>query len=443
MYDLIVIGAGPGGYEAALRAAENGMKTLLVEKDLLGGACLNRGCIPTKSLLHGAAAGERSFKTLFEQKDAAVNALRASLEGTIIRAGIDIARGHGRVLSPGRVSVRLENGETKIHEGRFILIASGARPALPPIPGLTGETALTSDALLANMDARPESIVIIGGGVIGAEFAEFFLRVGTGATILEGAPRLLPQMDRDLGQGLAQAFKKRGAAVVTDAMVTRLQKTDEGVLVFYTRRGREESVLASKALCAVGRAPNTDGLFENGLAPQMNGRVFAVSARYETSVPGVYAIGDAASPVQLAHLAAAQGRACVDMLSGLAPEKDTSAVPACVYTTPEIASVGLTEEEAGLRPNTVCVRAVTTGNGRNLISGGERAFVKLVADRETRALLGAHILGPCATELISQFTLAIVNGLSVERMLKAIHPHPTFDESVLSALYALKSRLQG
>ncbi|NLI22326.1 MAG: dihydrolipoyl dehydrogenase [Clostridiales bacterium] len=457
VYDLVIIGAGPGGYEAALRAARLGLNTALVEKLDVGGTCLNRGCIPAKALLHaadmlneiresrayGVDAGEPAFdiQAIYQKKAAVTQALRGHVETALETAGVALFRGTAKILAPGRTQVTGAAGAQTLASNR-IIVACGARPARPPIPGLELERVVTSDELLAGLAQAPKTMVIMGGGVIGVELAEFFASLGCAVTILEGMGRLLPSLDQDLGLGLAQRFQQKGMAVITGAMVSGVQKTENGLRVRYERKGKPGEASGETVLCAIGRVPAPDGVFAPDLAPAMDRRRIAVNERYETSIPGIYAVGDVSAGIQLAHVAAAQGRSCVERIAGLEPAADERCVPSGIYCTPEISCVGLTAEQA--RANgveAVSAKAIMTGNGRNVIQGGGRAFVKLVADAQSHRLIGAQLMCPRATDMISQYTQAIVNGLTVEQMLRAIRPHPTFDEGALEALYGLKRKV--
>lgn len=451
MYDIIIIGAGPGGYEAALRAAELGAKVALVERREIGGTCLNRGCVPTKALLHaaelyrqardGAAFGVCAEglrvdpAAMYARKDQVVAQLRGGIEGLLKRAKVDVLRGAGTILGPGRV--RVQGEEAAEYDCRYILAATGAAPARPPIPGL--DLAVTSDELLAALPRLPEQPVIIGGGVIGVEFATFFSDLGCRVTVLEGMDRLLPGMDRELGQGLAATLKKRGVAVKTGAMVQGLEETADGICVHYNQKDKPEAAVGDCVLCAIGRTPSWEGLFAPELQPRTAGRRLWVGENYETSIPGVYAIGDLSSPVQLAHVATAQGRACVEQLLGVPPVIRTDLIPGCVYTRPEIAAVGLTEaaaKEQGIPVKTA--KALMGGNARTVILDGDRGFLKLVAAADSGRLLGAQLMCERATDLIAELGTAIANGLTVEQLLAAMRPHPTFTEALSAALEGLR-----
>lgn len=450
MYDIIIIGAGPGGYEAALKAASLGAKTALVERGEIGGTCLNRGCVPTKTLLHaaqlfretknGAAFGVRAeavgfdFSAAYARKDEVVARLRGGIEGLLKRAKVDVLRGTGTILAPGRV--RVSGEQTAEYDCKYVLAATGAEPARPPIPGL--ELAMSSDELLSGSVPPPASLVIIGGGVIGAEFATFYNDLGCAVTVLEGLDRLLPGMDRELGQGLAATLKKRGVTVQTGATVQRLSQTNGGISVQFAQKEKLCEAVGEAVLCAVGRRPYWQGLFAEGLVPETEGRRLKVDARFETSIPGVYAIGDLSSAVQLAHAATAQGLACVERLFGRKSLTRLDLIPGCVYTRPEIAAVGLTEAEAKERGVPVrTAKALMGGNARTVIVEGDRGFVKLVAAADSGVLLGAQLMCERATDLIAELSAAIANEMRAEQLLRSMRPHPTFTEALRPALETL------
>ena len=455
-YDLIVIGAGPGGYTAALRAAKRGWKTAVIERREVGGTCLNRGCIPTKTLLHASeiAAGIRGGRFGIEAQQVRLDMaamltrkrqVSAQLSGgieTMLRAEkVKLLQGNATVLGPSQVRLTGENEQ--VLTARHILLATGAVPARPPIPGLDLPEVMTSDDLLEN-GRLYQSLIVIGGGVIGVEFATFYADLGCQVTVIEGMDRLLPALDRELGQNLGMIFKKRGIAVHTGADVTRLEKTEGGVRVCFHGKGGEESAAGEAVLCAIGRRPNTEGLFAPDVAVAMNGRFMAVNENYETSLPGIYAIGDVSGNIQLAHMAAAQGIDAVERMMGGAGRIDLTAVPSCIYCAPEIACVGMTAEEAKAEGRAVAVgKYVMYANGRTVIQDGGRAFLKIVADAESHAILGAQFMCEHATDMISEMTAAIVNGLTVEQMLRAMRPHPTFEEGVQDALEAVLGKLSG
>jgi dihydrolipoamide dehydrogenase len=314
-------------------------------------------------------------------------------------------------------------------------------PARPPIPGLDLEGVLTSDELLSGV-APFRSIVIIGGGVIGMEFATFFNDLGVEVTVVEGLDRLLPLLDKELGQNLSMIMKKRGVKIFTGAMVKSVTKTETGLSVNFESKGAPASAEAEVVLCAIGRRPYTDGLFGEGVSLEMEGRRIKVNERFETSMPGVYAIGDVSAKIQLAHVATAQGLYAVNEIAKRPNGVDLSIVPSCVYTRPEIASVGMTEQEAKDAEIPVKVGKVTMfSNGRTIILNGDRGFMKVLANAETRKILGVQLMCSNASDMIGAWGEAIANGLTPEDMLHAIRPHPTFEEAMTDALRDLSAKL--
>ena len=457
-YQLIVIGAGPGGYMAALRAARLGLRTAVVENREAGGTCLNRGCVPTKALLHasgiyreareGAGAGimakdvEIDLPVMFARQKEISAKLSAGIEGLFKSAKVAYLQGTGQITAPGAVRVTAADGAVTDYTADNILIATGSVPARPPIPGLDLPGVMTSDELLQGSDALYKSLVIIGGGVIGVEFATFYSDLGCAVTIVEGLDRLLPNLDRELGQNLAMALKKRGVAIHTGAMVERLEESGDGLTVHFSTKNGPGSASGEKVLCAIGRRPYWEGLFAPGLQPETVGRAIKVDGLYQTSIPGVYAIGDVSSKIQLAHVATAQGEACVEMICGKAPTVDVSIVPSCVYCRPEIASVGLTEaeaKEAGIPAKSG--KCVMFSNARTMIADPGRCFMKVVARTDTREIIGAQLMCEHSTDMISQISQAIANHMTVEQLMKAMRPHPTFEEALGEALMELSAKL--
>ena len=451
-YGLIVIGAGPGGYEAALRASQLGIRTALVERRDVGGPCLNRGCIPTKSLLHAAGivkeasgggewgvnAGELTvdFAAVHRKKAEVTEKLRAGVEGLLKQKKVDLLRGTGTILGPGRVAV-----DGTEYAADNILIATGSVPARPPIPGL--ELAITSDDVLAPQERVYRSLVIIGGGVIGVELACVYTALGCKVTIVEALERILPNMDREICQNMTMIFKRQGVSVNTGCMVSAVEKDGEELVVRYTCKDQPGEARGEAVLCAIGRRPNTAGLFGEGFQVDMERGRILVDETFQTSVPGVCAIGDVSAKIQLAHVATAQGIACVEHLAGRESPVDLSLVPSCIYTSPEIASVGLTADEAKAAGRAVKMgKAIMSANGKTLIAGGERGFIKVVADAETGVILGAQLMCERATDMLSQFTEAVANGLTAWQLAKVMRPHPTFDEAAAGAVEDLLEKLE-
>ena len=457
-YQLIVIGAGPGGYTAALRAAALGLHTAVVECREVGGTCLNRGCIPTKTLLHasqvyrdavdGASMGVHAANATFDMgeifayKRGVSEKLRNGIHGLLKSAKVDLIEGVGRIAAPGQVDVTAADGAVSRYTAERILIATGSVNVRPPIPGLDLPGVMTSDELLEGCDRLYDSLVIIGGGVIGVEFATFYRNLGCAVTLVEGMDRLLPNMDRELGQNLQQIMKKQGVEVLTNAVVQSLEQTESGLAVHVLQKGAEKTVTGEKVLCAIGRRAYWDGVFAEGMNPETRGKSLKVDENFQTSIPGVYAIGDASSVVQLAHVAAAQGTACVERMCGVADHVDLNVIPSCIYSTPEIAVVGITEAEAKERGIPAVVGKCTMfGNARTVIEDPGRCFMKIVAHAETHEILGASLMCQHASDMISQISAAMVNHQTAEELRRVMRPHPSFEEAMTEALDALASKL--
>ncbi len=457
-YQLIVIGAGPGGYVAALKAAKLGLKVAVVENREAGGTCLNRGCIPTKTMLHsshlyhsmmtgqeaGVTAGDVKvdIEAIYARKRAVSAQLSSGIEGMFKSAKVDLLRGKGMIMDSHTVKVTAADGEEKTYTADDILAATGSVPARPPIPGLDLPGVMTSDELLEGADHLFKSIVIIGGGVIGVEFATFYSDLGCEVTIVEGLDRLIPNLDRELGQNLAQILKKRGVKIYTSAMVQSVAQGDGCMNVNFVSKDVPGVASGEVVLCAIGRTPYTEGLFAPGLQPEMNRRSIKVDERYQTSIPHVYAIGDVSARIQLAHVASAQGTACVEMLCGREPEVNMNIVPSCIYARPEIAAVGMTDAEAKDAGIAVKVgKYVMFGNGRTVIEGADRSFMKVVARADDHCIVGAQLMCERSTDMISQIAQAIANNMTVEQLLRAMRPHPTFEEGMMECLEDLVDKL--
>lgn len=451
-YQLIVIGAGPGGYEAAIRAAQLGLTTALIERRDVGGTCLNRGCIPTKAMLHSAQLyreaanfelfGLHTENTSFDwakvhqRKNDVVVKLRTGIEQLIKANKIDFFNNSASIL--GKNDVQLDQGE--VIRGENILIATGSVPARPPIPGLDLPNVVTSDELLddphfTQADSLAKEILIIGGGVIGVEFASVFSSFGCHVTIVEAMERILPTMDREISQSLNMVLKKRGVSIHTGAMVEKLEQDENGLVCHFTEKGKAQAVPAQQVLVAIGRRPNTQGLFAEGFEVACERGRIVTDENFRTSVDSIYAIGDVTSKIQLAHMASAQGICAVHTIAGQKPPIDLRYVPGCIYTDPEIASVGITEDEAKQQGTPVKKgKFLMTGNGRSLIDEQERGFIKVLAHQETDVILGAQLMCSRATDIVAELATAIVNGLTCAQLAGVIRPHPTFCEGVTEAV---------
>ena len=448
-FDLIVIGAGPGGYVAAIRAAKEGLVTAIVEDKRVGGTCLNRGCIPAKAMIHasslyremlegeafGIEASEVSYdyEKILTYKEATTEKLCQGVEQLLKGNGVTYLSGKGTLEKNGEVSVISEEGR-RVYRADKIILAAGSRPLILPIPGMELEGVLTSDELFKLREV-PQSLVIIGGGVISVEFATVFAGLGCKVTIVEALPRLVPNMDKEISQNLKMILKKRGVDIHTSAAVQRVEKDGGKYACVFAEKEKEMKVSGQYILCAVGRCPNTEGLFAEDAEPVMERGRVVVDENFATSIPGVYAIGDLVKGMQLAHLASAQGTYIAEKLAGKEPSIDLNVVPGCVYTDPEIASVGMTEEEAKEKDRAVKIgKFVMSANGRSLITREERGFIKIVIDAQTEEILGAQMMCARATDMIGEFGTAVANHLTAGQLLKGMRAHPTYNEGVAEAL---------
>lgn len=454
-YDVAIIGAGPGGYVAAIKAAQLGLSCVLIEEDAVGGTCLNRGCIPTKTLLHtsglvaelahAADIGVRvegvfvDYPALRSHKAVVCDQLRDGIETLLAGNGVQMISGHATLEANNHITVTAA-GKTLEATATDVIVATGSSPATPPLPGIDLPGVHTSDSLLARF---PElgSIAIIGGGVIGMEFAGIYAALGCEVTVLEAAPRILPLMDKELSQSLAMVAKKRGCTICAGALVERIETatTCAGKLaVHYAAKEQEQCVTVDGVLVAVGRTPNTRNLFAEGVAPALERGRIVVDERMRTSIDHVYAIGDAADGgIQLAHVASAQGVVAASAIAGVACDINLKVIPSCVYTNPEIACVGLDEAEAKRAGITVqCGKFSLTGNGKTIIGGIDRSFIKVVADEEG-IIVGAQLMCGRATDIVGEFALAIAQKLTVQQASDIVRAHPTFEEAVGEALESL------
>ncbi|MBQ9064973.1 MAG: dihydrolipoyl dehydrogenase [Blautia sp.] len=453
-YDLVVIGGGPGGYEAILYAAEKyGMRTALIEKEALGGTCLNHGCIPTKTLLHsadlyrqfmdcerfGLSAGQVSYdmEKIQARKSEVVNNLRSGIELLMKQKKVDVIKGTGCIIGPNEVEAKDFEGNVKKLETEHILIATGSCTSMPPIPGADLPGVYTSDTLLERKEEPFDHLLIIGGGVIGMEFASIYNSLGSKVTVLEAMPRIISNMDKELSQSLKMLMKKRGVAIITGAMVEKICSSESGEGILECTYKEKETVQSAKAdgiLVCTGRRPYTTGLFGEGFTLSMERGCIVTAENGETSVPGIYAIGDVTGGIMLAHAATAMGRNAVAHMNGAQPPVNLSVIPACIYTDPEIASVGLTADQAkelGIAAGSR--KALMTANGKTVLSGQERGFIKVVFEKETKKLLGAQMMCARASDMISEFAQAITTGLTLDQMYSVIRPHPTFSEAITEA----------
>ena len=453
-YNLIVIGAGPAGYVAAAENASKGRKTALIESRELGGTCLNRGCIPTKTILHSAELYSEikacehlgihaehvscSMEEIQARKEEVMEQLRGGIAMMMKKNKVDVYYGTGTILDGRTVKVSKQEEEGQqdcVLETVHILIATGSVPSMPPIPGMDLPGVVNSDALLASKEIYPR-LTIIGGGVIGMEFASIYSALGAQVTVVEFLDRILANMDKEISQNLKMILKKRGVEIHTGACVEEIKQGADGTLVCCYREKEElKEAVSEGVLVAVGRRANTEGLLGEGFELAMDRGRIIVDQHYQTSVPGVYAVGDVSGGIQLAHTASAEAINAVAYMAGEEMPICMDCVPGCVYTNPEIGSVGMTQEEAKTKGISVITKKYPmSANGKSLLSGQERGFIKVVADSETHRILGAQMMCARATDMISEFGTAIVNGLTLEQMGSVIRPHPTFSEGITEAV---------
>ncbi len=445
---MVIIGGGPGGYTAALRARQLGLTAALVEKERIGGVCLNRGCIPTKALLADAEgvhwmarsvkeglidhAPPVSFSKLMGRKDSVVESLVSGLEKMVAGSGVHVIHAAAEIREPG--IVRLDTGES-LSAGTTIL-ASGARSWKPPIPGIDLPGVVTSREIL-ELDRLPEHPAIIGGGVIGQEFAAIFSAFGSQVTILEALDRVLAGVDTDLVKRYVTIMRGRGVRMETGVKIAEIVEAGDRLRIVYERKGKEKSLDADLILTATGRKPVIDYLSPE-ITPALTNGAVTVDDRLRTSLDGVRAIGDVTGRNMLAHVASFHGEKVAELCAGEDTVVDDSLVPACVFTTPQFAWVGLTEDEASAKG--IAYRSSTfplAASGKALALGEPLGWLKLVEDVADGRVIGAHFLGPGVSELIAELTLAIRVGATAKDITDTIHPHPTLSEAVRESALGL------
>ena len=456
-YDLVVIGSGPGGYVAAIRAAQLGLKTACVEKyPSLGGTCLNVGCIPSKALLdssehfwnvrhdleaHGIrASAELDLATMLARKDRVVNDLTRGVEGLFRKNRVERVTGTGRIASPGAVEVRGAEGRRMLSTTR-ILIATGSKPVA--LPGIAiDDRRIVHSTHALNLPEVPKRMQVIGAGAIGLELGSVWMRLGSEVTVLEQMDRVVPGMDRGSGALLQRSLETQGMKFRLGVTVRAARRVGEEVLVEVAEAGATREEVCDVLLVAVGRRPYTDelGAREAGVELDAHGRI-QVDERYQTRVPGIFAIGDVIAGPMLAHKAEEEGIAAVERMAGHAGHVAYECVPNVVYTWPELASVGLTEEQAAERGLAVSIGTFPfLANGRARAMGEREGQVKILADARTDRILGAHILGPRASDLIAELATAMEMGASAEDVARSVHAHPTLPEAVKEAALAVAKR---
>ncbi|HVQ74524.1 MAG TPA: dihydrolipoyl dehydrogenase [Candidatus Binatia bacterium] len=456
-YDLVVIGAGPGGYVAAIRAAQLGLRVACVEKDpALGGTCLRIGCIPSKALLdsselywqarerfgiHGIGVQGLSLDVgaLMARKDKVVRGLAQGVASLFRKNGVDHLRGPARLIAPHRVAV--DAPESREVETARVLLATGSEPV--PLPGLEidGTHVVTSEEGLA-FEAVPERLLVIGAGAIGLELGSVWARLGSAVRVVEILDRIVPGMDADLARALQRALERQGLAFSLGAAAGKAAIEDGRVSVTIEQGGASSTEVFDRVLVAVGRRPYTRGLGLETLGVALDGKGrIQVDEHYQTSVPGIFAVGDVIAGPMLAHKAEDEGIACVERMAGQPGHVNYDAIPNVVYTWPELAGVGKTEEECRAAGRAVKIGTFPfLANGRARAAEEREGLVKVVADAGTDRLLGVHILGPRASDLIAEAVVAIEFGASAEDLARTCHAHPTFSEAVREAALAVAGR---
>ena len=450
-YDIIIVGSGPGGYVTAIRASQLGFKTAVVEKESLGGVCLNWGCIPTKALLKSAQVYDylkhvdqyglkaesidKDFNTVVSRSRNIANGMSKGVHFLMKKNKIDIIDGFGKVKTGKKVAVTSEDGKVKEYSADHIIIATGARSReLPNLPQ-DGEKVIGYRKAMT-LPSQPKSMIVVGSGAIGVEFAHFYNAMGTKVTIVEYLPNLVPLEDKDVSKQFERSFKKAGIKVMTNASVESVDTTGKGVKATVKTKKGEEILEADIVLSAVGIKTNIEniGLEDVGIITDRD--KILVNDWYQTNIPGYYAIGDVVPGPALAHVASAEGITCVEKIAGLHSEKiDYGNIPGCTYASPEIASVGLTEDQAKDQGYEIKVgKFPFSASGKATAAGTPDGFVKVIFDAKYGEWLGCHMIGAGVTDMIEEAVLGRKLETTGHEVLKTIHPHPTMSEAVMEAV---------
>ena len=449
-YDLAIIGSGPGGYVAAIRAAQLKLKTAIIERDKLGGVCLNWGCIPTKALLKSAEVLEEikqaksyglsvdgvraDFSAIIKRSRRVADMNSKGVEFLMKKNKIDVLYGSASFIDKHTLNIVDAQGKKQRITAQHIIIATGGRPKSIPGISIDGEKIISSRQALA-LEQAPESLIVVGAGAIGVEFAYFYQTMGTKVTVIEMLDSLLPQEDKEITAVLAKSFKKAGIKVHTSARLEQLVAEGEGVQAVVNVAGKKETIRAEKALMAVGVQGNVEGLELDRVQVKNERGFIPVNEWYQTNVPGIYAIGDITGPPLLAHVASHEGIVCVEKIAGVETHPiDYNSIPGCTYCQPQVASIGLTEEQAKEKGYRVKVgRFPYSASGKARAIGARDGLVKLVFDQKYGELLGAHIVGAEATELIAELGMAKALESTSAELFKTMHAHPTLSEMIMEA----------
>lgn len=448
---MLIIGGGPGGYVCAIRAAQLGAEVMVVEKNSVGGTCLNRGCVPTKTLLHAArlyrglqntrafgvfcTPGPLRFDKMVENKDVVVRNNVSGVEDLLRRHRITLTKGTARLLDPETVEIEAENGRLTKERPDAVIVATGSEPLVPDFIMLDGERIITTTEAL-NLDHVPSRIAIVGGSVAGCEFACLFALLGSRVTLVEMLDRLVPTEDAEISRRLEGGLRRLGVAVMTKTVIEKTRREyPRGSVRLATADDRE--IEADYCLLTIGRKLNTENIGLERAGVVFSSKGVAVNERMETNVKNIYAIGDVTGKNLLAHVASEQGIVAAENVMGIDSRMDYSAVPSFIYTDPEIGSVGMKEQEAREIGSDVVMGKVSfKTNAMAHAIGNTTGFVKVIVERETQRVLGVHILGPHATDLLGEAVTIVKAGMTVEGMKGIIHPHPTLSETIKEAVLA-------
>lgn len=449
-YDVAIIGSGPGGYVAAIRASQLGGKVVVIEREQLGGVCLNFGCIPTKTLLNGVQfiklaeiskefgvfykKPKIEFTKLIEKKDSVVNQLQLGIKHLLQKNNVTVLKGTGKIISTHQIEVKQNDGTIDTIQAKNIILASGSEASIPNIPGLNEAKPITNkEALSSTM--LPKRIAIIGAGAIGCEFASIYAPLGVNVTVIEAEAEILSSFDSDVSQYIRKSLEKDGVTFFTSSKITKVTTENGHKKLFVEHNQQKKELVVDEILIATGRKANID-CAKNLELNTKDGNI-VVNEQLQTSKSSIYAIGDMTGIANLAHVASAQGIIAAENCMGLNSKIDYTAVPSCIYTSPEIASVGLTEKKALEKKIEFEVgKFYFNANGRALTNGNTDGFVKVIRGKKYDEILGVHIVGPHASELISEAVLAINLEATTEELISTIHPHPTLSEGLFEAALA-------
>src|SRR5690349_197008 len=457
-YDIIIIGSGPGGYVTAIRAAQLGFKTAIVEREYLGGICLNWGCIPTKALLrsaeilhylqhakdYGLSAGEVSYdpSAVVKRSRAVSKRLNDGVGFLMKKNKVAVIWGEAAIDAPGKITVKAGRGEVPkgalgagAYQAKHIIIATGARPRV--LPGIEPDKKLVWTYFEAMVPDRvPKSLLVIGSGAIGIEFASFFKTLGADVTVVEVLPQILPIEDQEIQTFARKSFEKQGIKIHTSAKVTKLDKKSDSVTATIEEGGKSQTLTVERVISAVGVVGNIENLGLEKIGVKTDRGLIVVDKLNKTSVPGIYAIGDVAGPPMLAHKAEHEGVICIEAIKGLNPHPmNKLMIPGCTYCSPQIASVGLTEQAAKEKKLDIRVgRFPFMGNGKAIALGEDQGLVKVIFDKKTGQLLGAHMVGAEVTELIQGYVVAMNLETTEEELMHTVFPHPTLSEMMKEAV---------